>query len=131
MDLPFCSFFIHFACYFRDKIIEIDQSYTAIPGSDKNKKRKFDPMFGNMDDFQDLLDYAEEIYQIDNKIANEALTNALLNYCYYPVVLCSLVCIEKKPTISLNTSFYVLSHSFKNLTHAPLINMICAGFLLP
>jgi hypothetical protein len=131
MDLPFSTFFIHFACYLKDKIVEIDQSYTAIPGCDKDKHRKFDPMFSLMEDFQDLLDYIQEIFDINNRTVSEAMLNALLNYCYLPVVLGSLVCIESKPAISINTSLYILSHTFKNITYAPLVGVIAAGLMLP
>lgn len=27
-DMPFCSYFANLACYFRDKILDLDQSYT-------------------------------------------------------------------------------------------------------
>lgn len=28
-DLPFCSYFANLACYFRDKVLDLDQSYNA------------------------------------------------------------------------------------------------------
>jgi hypothetical protein len=26
-DLPFCSYFAHLACFFRDKLLDLDRSY--------------------------------------------------------------------------------------------------------
>ena len=28
-DLPFCSYFANLACYFRDKVLDLDQSYNT------------------------------------------------------------------------------------------------------
>jgi hypothetical protein len=59
---------------------------------------------GNIvEEMHDLMDYFQEIFDCDNRSISDLLTNALLYYCYLPLVLGSIVC-EGKPIISLSTA---------------------------
>eukprot|EP00347_Sterkiella_histriomuscorum_P015039 403358539 len=128
-DLPFCYFFPNLACYFKDKILELEQSH--IPKqSENNKSNSQEQLNSYVEELQDLMEFMQEIFEVDNQVINDMLANCLLHYCYLPVVLGSLVSVSQKPLISINTAQYTLIQTFMNLKYQPLINTIVASLLL-
>ncbi len=52
LDLPFCSYFSNLACYYRDKILDLDQSYA---GSAKSQKKE--SIENYVEELQDLMEF--------------------------------------------------------------------------
>jgi len=120
-DLPFSSYFAHLACHLRDKVLDLDQSYQGRNG--------LDLVTAAAEELQDLLEYLQEVFDCDNQLVGDLLTNALLFYCYFPVVLGSLAA-ETKPIISISTAQFVLMRSFAIFRYQPLVNSIVGALLL-
>jgi len=40
-----------------------------------------------------MMEFFQEVFEVDNKIVSDMLANCLLHYCYLPVVVGSLVCL--------------------------------------
>lgn len=62
-----------------------------------------------------------------NKIAIKLLTNALLHYCYLPVVIPALVGSTKglnAPNISISTALYIVTTTLKQIKSQSLHNAI-------
>ena len=51
---------------------------------------KFDKMLDFIEDVEDILEYAEEIFEIPNETTRALLCNSLMHYFYIPVVIGSL-----------------------------------------
>jgi hypothetical protein len=60
-----------------------------------------------------MLEYIHEILEINNLVVNALLSNALLHYCYLPMIAGSIVNVNIKPKISISTALYVLILTFK------------------
>ncbi|CDW77693.1 UNKNOWN [Stylonychia lemnae] len=133
MDLPFCQYFANLSCYFRDKILDLDQSYasTHSPHQNKGKPQKNQELLSSsVEELQDMMEFFQEVFEVDNKIVSDMLANCLLHYCYLPVVVGSLVCIQQKPIISISTSQYVLIQALINIKYQPFTNVLVASLLL-
>jgi hypothetical protein len=87
-------------------------------------------MFHAVEDMNDLMEFFHEIFEVENNTVSTLLCNALLYYCYLPIVVGSLVCVTQKPMISISTSLFILIHTFKSIQYQPLINTIVASLLL-
>lgn len=70
-------------------------------------------MINETEDANETLFYIEDIFANGNKEVNKMLANALLSYAYLPCCVQSLCNLSKKPSISLNTSLYILTQTFK------------------
>lgn len=73
-----------------------------------------------MDDLQDTIEFLNELFEqcAMNKTVVKLLTNALLHYCYLPVVLPALVGASKAanaPKISISTALFMVTMTFKQL----------------
>ena len=82
-----------------------------------------------MEELQDQIEFLSEIYEgcAMNKVAIELLTNALLHYCYLPVVIPALVGATKShnaPNISISTALYVVTQTFKSIKSQQLHNAL-------
>ena len=67
---------------------------------------------------QDYIDFVNEFFEhcVQNKTTNRLLTNALLHYCYFPVIIPALVGSTKAfnaPNVSINTALYIVTLTFK------------------
>lgn len=110
-DVPFCSYFAHLACLMRDKLLDLDHSYQS-----KSKLGSYDQLYHCVEEMHDIMDFIQEIYECDNRAVSDMLTNALLFYCYFPVVLGSLAS-ETKPIISISTAQFILIQTFSHLKY--------------
>jgi hypothetical protein len=75
------------------------------------------------------VDFISELYEgcQDNKIAIKLLTNALLHYCYLPVIVPALVGAVKTsnaPNISISTALYAITLTFKEIKSQQLHNSL-------
>ena len=73
-----------------------------------------------MEDLQDTIEFLNELFEqcAMNKTVVKLLTNALLHYCYLPVVLPALVGSTKAanaPKISITTALFMVTMTFKQL----------------
>lgn len=118
-DLPVGGYFAQLACHLRDKVLDVDQSQQGRHGQ----------VGPAAEELQDLLEYLQEVFECGNRPAAELLANALLFYCYFPVVLGSLAA-ETKPIISISTAQFVLIRTFHVCRFQPLVNSIVAALLL-
>lgn len=114
-DIPFCFFFTNMACLFRDKIIDLDQSYQGPQQLNNKGLKSYDQLFQNVEDLQDMIEYIHEIFEINNLVVNALLSNALLHYCYLPMIVGSVVNVEMKPKISISTALIILILTFKQI----------------
>jgi hypothetical protein len=48
---------------------------------------KFDKMLDMIEDVEDIIEYIEEIFSIQNETTRELLCNSLMHYFYIPVVI--------------------------------------------
>lgn len=122
-EVPFCSYFAHLACFLRDKVLDVDQSYQT------KGKCTFDSLNHCVEEMQDLMEFLQEIFECDNSTVSDMLTNSLLFYCYYPVILGSLAS-ETKPIISISTAQFILIRSFSVFKYQPLVNSVVGALLL-
>lgn len=79
---------------------------------------KFDKLLDTIDDMDDILEFVQEIFEIENPTIRSLLSNALLNYFYFPVVVKSISgaidCPEpKRYEVSISTALFVLNRTFK------------------
>lgn len=51
---------------------------------------KFDKLLDFIEDFEDILEYCQEIFEIENETTRELLGNALMHYFFIPVIAGSL-----------------------------------------
>lgn len=77
----------------------------------------------------DLMDFFQEVFECDNRAVSDVLSNALLFYCYLPVVLGSIAS-ENKPIISINTAQFILIQTFSHIKYQPFVNTLVASLLL-
>lgn len=82
-----------------------------------------------MDDLQDAVEFLNELYEqcTLNKTVVKLLTNALLHYCYLPVVMPALVGATKSfnaPKISISTALFMVTLTFKQIKSQPLHNAL-------
>jgi hypothetical protein len=124
-DLPFVSYFAHLACLYRDKLLDLDRSYQVkqVP------VQSFEPLYASVEEMQDMMDYFQEVYDCDNRAVSDLLTNALLHYCYLPVVLGSLA-TENRPILSISTAQFILIQTFARFRYQPLVNTLVGALLL-
>lgn len=71
-----------------------------------------------MEDLEDSVEFVNELFEqcSENKVVRKLLTNALLHYCYLPVVIPALVGSTKDfnaPNISISTALFMITYSFK------------------
>ena len=71
-----------------------------------------------MEDLEDSVEFVNELFEqcSENKVVSKLLTNALLHYCYLPVVIPALVGSEKGSNahnISISTALFMITYSFK------------------
>ena len=50
----------------------------------------FNSLLDLSEDIDDILEYCNEIFEIDNQVTRKLLTNSLLHYFYLPVIVGSL-----------------------------------------
>lgn len=101
------------------------------------KSLKFEKLLDAIDDVDDILEYINEIFEIDNHVSRSLLCNALMHYFYLPVIVQS-VCenknqfeftCNKRYKVSVNTALFVLNRTFKGISFHPLNNSICIALL--
>jgi len=51
---------------------------------------KFDKLLDQIEDVEDILEYIQEIFEIENATTRKFMCNALLHYFYVPVIAGSL-----------------------------------------
>lgn len=81
---------------------------------------------------QDFLEFLSEVYGNcgHNQTVMRSLTNALLNYCFLPVVVPALVGVSKAQNmIGISTAIYVTTSLLRNLK-SQVIHNIFAQILL-
>ena len=81
---------------------------------------------------EDIFEYIQEIFEIDNSTTRKLLCNALLHYFYIPVIVGSLTgksSSDKSYQISVNTALFVLNKTFGIIEFQPFINAICIALL--
>ncbi|TNV84769.1 hypothetical protein FGO68_gene16079 [Halteria grandinella] len=122
-DLPHAGYFVQLACQVRDKMIELDQSYQ------RKGVRGYEQLYHFVEEMQDQLEYLQEVFECDNRIVSDLLSNALLHYCYLPVVLGSLAS-EQKPLISISTAEFILIRTLHHIKYQPFVNTIVGALLL-
>lgn len=59
----------------------------TLPQNMIHRNMKFDVLLDAIDDIDDILEYVQEIFEIENETTRSLLCNALLNYFYLPVVI--------------------------------------------
>jgi hypothetical protein len=47
---------------------------------------KFDKVLDNIEDIEDILEYIQEIFEVENECTRRLTCNALLHYFYLPVI---------------------------------------------
>jgi hypothetical protein len=57
------------------------------------------------------------------------MSNALLFYCYLPLVVGSIAC-ESKPIIALSTAQFILMQTFSRIKYLPIINTLVGSLIL-
>lgn len=82
-----------------------------------------------IEDLQDTVEFINELFEqcAANKTTNKLLTNALLHYCYLPVVIPALVGSTKgfnAPNISISTALFIVTLTFKQVKSQPLHNAL-------
>lgn len=102
-----------------------------------HRNMKFDVLLDTIDDIDDILEYVQEIFEIENETTRSLLCNALLSYFFLPVVVQSLAGTKQSfehtcnqiYKVSVNTALFMLDRTCKNITFQPLINSICIALL--
>jgi len=51
---------------------------------------KFDKLLDHIEDIEDILEYVQEIFEIENATTRKLMCNSLLHYFYIPVIAGSL-----------------------------------------
>lgn len=51
---------------------------------------KFDKMLDYIEDVEDILEYVQEIFEIENETTRRLMCNALIHYFYTPIIIGSL-----------------------------------------
>ena len=69
----------------------------------KQVPQTFEGLYASVEEMQDMMDFFQEVFDCDNRAVSDLLANALLYYCYMPVVLGSLVS-ENRPILSISTA---------------------------
>ena len=82
-----------------------------------------------MDDLTDSIEFINELFEqcSENKTTAKLLTNALLHYCYLPVVIPALVGSTKgfnAPNISISTALFMVTLTFKQIKSQSLHNAL-------
>lgn len=82
-----------------------------------------------MEDLQDTVEFINDLYEQcqANKTMVKLLTNALLHYCYLPVVIPALVGATKgfnAANISISTALFMVTLTFKQIKSQPLHNAL-------
>ncbi len=82
-----------------------------------------------VDDLQDAVEFLNELYEqcASNKTVVRMLTNALLHYCYLPLVIPALVGTIKgfnAPKLSISTALYMITLTFKQIKSQALHNAL-------
>ena len=82
-----------------------------------------------MEDLEDSVEFLNELFEQcqANKLVGRLLNNALLHYCYLPVVVPALVGSIKgfnAPNISISTALFMITYTFKQLKSQPLHNAL-------
>lgn len=112
--------------------IEKDQHSEAdLSSHNFQQAPKFDKVLDNVEDIEDILEYAQEIFEVKNETTQRQTCNALLHYFYLPVVCGALtrydseqVYINEQYQISANTALFVLNKTVEMINFHPLINSI-------
>lgn len=76
-------------------------------------------MASDTEDANETLFYLQDIFASGDDRVNRMLGNALLHYCFLPVVVRSLCAL--KPILSMNTCLYVLTQTFRIIRDPPFI----------
>jgi hypothetical protein len=145
-DLPYCLSFVNVACLLRDKVVRgIDRSYAAqrqdkegqsgdsgfvfIDSNPKDSQNniKFDKMLDNIEDVEDILEYVQEIFEIENETTRRLMCNALMHYFYSPIIIGTLT--STLPEIAPSTALFILNKTFSMIKFQPLINSITIALL--
>jgi hypothetical protein len=71
--------------------------------------KQIDIMMSDAEDANETLFYIQDIFQSNDSNITSILTNSLLHYAYYPVLVQSLCMLKSKPSLSLNTCLYMLT----------------------
>lgn len=93
----------------------------------KEPNFKFDKMLDFIEETEDLLEYIQEIFEIENATTRSLLCNSLMHYFYIPIIIGSLT--STIPEISVNTALFMLNKTFRMVTFEPFINAITIGLL--
>jgi len=70
------------------------------------------------------------MFSLGNPVVCELMGNALLHQVYLPILIGCIVCADQKPHISINTSLFVLTQTFKQIDHSPFINALVVSLLM-
>jgi len=98
----------------------------------KQKQFSYDKLEQKVEDLTDLIEFISEIYEqcSHNKTCVRLLTNALLYYCYFPVVLPQLVgTIKTTAGIGIQTSLYFLTLTLRNIKSQQLHNALAMSLV--
>ena len=63
---------------------------------------KYDKLLDTIEDVGDILEYIEEIFEIENATTRRLLCNALMHYFYLPVIIGSLSGGSQKQSLQDN-----------------------------
>ncbi len=77
-----------------------------------------------------MLLYMQDIIDTAPHLAN-VVSNALLNYAVYPILISSVCSTKHKPVISVNTALFLLHQTCAAITYAPALEAIASCILLP
>ncbi|CDW86068.1 UNKNOWN [Stylonychia lemnae] len=83
------------------------------------------------EDANEMLFYIQDIFNIGDYKLNRILINTLLQYAFLPNVVKSLCDLQNAPTLSLNTSLYVLIQTFRIIKEKAFINLLFSALFLP
>ena len=71
-------------------------------------------MLDFIEDVEDILEYVQEIFEIENATTRALLCNSLMHYFYAPIVIGALTSVLGE--ISMNTALFILHKTFTMVT---------------